>query len=86
MSDREWCTFELLPQAPDRKTKQWQVIGSGGDRDIIGYVEWLGSWRQYIFRSERAYLAVSCLLQISQFVGERNAEHSAELKARKVAP
>jgi hypothetical protein len=85
MKQKQWCTFELWRLSESGKTKVWRVICSGGPKDHIGWVQWHGPWRRYVFRSFDAIYNVDCLTQIAQFVGECNAEHQTVLRFSRLA-
>lgn len=65
--EHEWVTFHSQGTTPSGKTKLWRASGSGGVDDTIGHVKWSGAWRKYVFISEPAMLAPSCLRQIASF-------------------
>lgn len=76
--EKEWCSFVDLGATPSGKTRRWRVTGSGGSADIIGTVSWHGAWRQYVFTTNGAILAASCLRQIEKFLDEQTSEQRSK--------
>lgn len=70
---------------PGRKTRYWDVIGTGGPFDLLGAVKWRGAWRAYAFHSERGsdpILAPNCLRQLAEFCEQQTAAHRQIIRER----
>lgn len=70
-------TIELFKEKP--KTKVWRVF-SNHDRTELGFVLWVGKWRQYVYDTDSNNVIWShdCLEELKNFIIKVNKEHKEE--------
>ena len=69
-------TVSEVPQSTTgRKTRTWRVRDRHGE--LLGYVEWVTGWRQYVFNAAPAMFSADCLTDIIGFVARANTDHAA---------
>jgi hypothetical protein len=79
----KWLSILELPSGSLR-TRTWGVNSKRGA--LLGYIEWLPAWRQYVFiPSPDTEYSHECLSDLAGFLKDRTREHFAALKAKEPA-
>lgn len=73
----QYMVAELTPRQPDSgKTKRW-ILRNRNSGLTMGFVEWYGRWREYVFCptiAEATVHSAGCLRDIAAFLEQQNKE------------
>jgi hypothetical protein len=73
----------LVTESYTGKTYVWIVIAKEGNL-VLGCVKWFGRWRGYAFFPENnTVFEPTCLMDITEFIIERNNLHRKHLKIKR---
>lgn len=77
-----YIRFTFCRTSESGKTQIWDIRNSE-NRSLLGYVEWAGSWRKYIFTpvtNDRLIFEETCLREIAEFIETKTQEHRTAKK------
>lgn len=68
MTEYKYFIIRELPRAEGKKTSIYDIIGKSND-DMLGYIKWHGSWRQYcFFPASNTFWSLGCLEDIKDYL------------------
>ncbi len=67
MNEPKYIKFVENGLSKTGKTKRWIVYTKDGS-DMLGEIQWLGTWRCYVFYAFNCYFEQQCLRDIATFV------------------
>jgi len=77
----KWIVFRFLRMSESGKTQVWEVVNTD-ESLLLGYVEWFGRWRKYIFRPlSMTVYEQDCLRDIAEFIELQTKMHRSAKKA-----
>lgn len=76
----KWITFRWKRPSESGKTQVWELISDS--HDLLGYVEWAGRWRKYVFFPlSMTIYEETCLRDIAEFIELQTKIHRSKAKA-----